>query len=211
MFKSSNMANALAVPGWDYVDDYYETSFGHEPAEYAYYYGRNSHDATNSFNRKSGKANDDQLSSGYSFFGWYPPVAGWTGGGQHGSRSGGQYNSRSDSYGGYDGYGGGGGHKCCCNNNNNNLATIGALALGFLAINGQLQNIINAINGARRRRKRDTSNNETANGKMMTRFSFAKSPVTVRREMSLLFRISYQINNTPCLFQCFTSTKAPYT
>ena len=207
------MANALAVPGWDYVDDYYETSFGREPAEYAYYYGRISHDdATKSFNRKSGKANDDQLSSGYSFFGWYPPVAGWTGGGQHGSRSGGQYNSRSDSYGGYDGYGGGGGHKCCCNNNNN-LATIGALALGFLAINGQLQNIINAINGARRRRKRDTSNNETANGKMMTRFSFAKSPVTVRREMSLLFRNSYQINNTPrpCLLQCFTSTKAPYT
>ena len=205
------MANALAVPGWDYVDDYYETSFGREPADYAYYYGRISHDATKSFNRKSGKANDDQLSSGYSFFGWYPPVAGWTGGGQHGSRSGGQYNSRSDSYGGYDGYGGGGGHKCCCNNNNNNLATIGALALGFLAINGQLQNIINAINGARRRRKRDTSNNETANGKMMTRFSFAKSPVTVRREMSLLFRNSYQINNIPCLFQCFTSTKAPYT
>ena len=182
-FKRSNMA------GWDYVDDYYETSFGYEPAEYAYYYGRkdnrSSNDATNSLNRKSGKASDDQLSSGYSFFGWYPPVVGWTGRGQYGSRSGGQYNSRSDSYGGYDGYGGGG-HKCCCNNNNN-LATIGALALGFLAINGQLQNIINAINGRRRRRKRGTGNDETANGKMMARFSFAKSPVTVRKEMSLLF------------------------
>ena len=72
------------------------------------------------------------------------------------------------------------------------------------------ETLIDAING-RRRRKRDTSNNETANGKMMARFSFAKSPVTVRREMSLLFRNSYQINIIPCLFQCFTSTKAPYT
>ena len=186
----SRMVPALAVPGdtgsASYDDDYYLTSYGYEPAEYTYrttdnrnLNGRVSY-ARNSFGRKSGKPNSDQLSSSNSYFGWYP----YSSGGQYGSHNGGQYGSRSDSYGGYDGYGGGG-HKCCCNNNNNNLATLGALALGFLALNGQLQNIINAINGRRRRRKRGIDDDETANGKMMARFGFAKSLVSVRKSVAL--------------------------
>ena len=194
------MIPAVAVPGdtasASYDDDYYLTSYGYEPVEYTYYYGKNdnrkSYGKTDSFMRKLGKSDSDQASSSYSYFGWYP----YSGGGQYGSRSGGQYGSPSDSYGGYDGYGGGG-HKCCCNNNNN-LATLGALALGFLALNGQLQNLINAINGNGRRRKRDTDNDETANGKMTARFSFAKSLVTVRKKITLAFQPSSKLLTQIC-------------
>ena len=172
------MVPAVVVPGdsasASYDDDYYATSYGYEPLEYSYSYGKKDYGktsyASNSFNRKSGEPNNDQVSSSYTYFGWHPHSGG--------SYSGGQYGSRSDSYGSYDGYGGG--HKCCCNNNNNNLATLGALALGFLALNGQLQNIINAINaGGGRRRKRGTDSDETANGKMTARLCFAKSPLAV--------------------------------
>ena len=185
------MAPAVAVPrgtaSASYDDDYYSTSYGYEPAEYNYNYGKTYNRkpygkisyTNNSFNRKSGKSKSDQVSSN-SYYGWYP----YSGGGQYGQ--GGQYGSRSDSYGSYDGYGGGG-QKCCCNSNNNNLATLGAIGLGFLALNGQLQNIINAING-RRRRKRDTDDDETANGKMMARFNFAKSLVTVRKKVALAYQ-----------------------
>ena len=133
-------------------DDYYPSSYEYEP-EY------NSDSRNRGHVRSRRKPKSDQVVSSYSYYG--NPYSGFA------SRSGNSYGSH-DSYGGHSGHGGGygGGGKCkCCCDDNNNLAMLAALALGFLALNGQLQNIIDAIN-ARRRKRRAADDSRAASGKL---------------------------------------------
>ena len=162
------MVPAVIVPAdagtSNYDDDFYTSSYG-----YDYNYDTTDNRKSNSkisyakkpFGRRSGKPSVGQVAGSYSYY--RSPYYG-----------GGQYASRSGQYGSFSGHGGG---KCCCGGGNN-LLELGALALGFLALNGQLQNIIDAINALGRRKKKRRRRNvddddETTNGKMLARSCFA--------------------------------------
>ena len=163
------MVPAVILPvdagGSTYDDDYYTSSYGHE---YDYNYGTTDNrisnskisDAKKAFSRKSGKPNVGQVAGSYTYYG-----SPYYGGGQYAGRSG-QHASRSGMHGSYSGHGGG----CCCGGGNN-LLTLGAIAIATLAMNGQLQNIIDAINNLGRRRKRRNVDDDdaTPNGKMIAR------------------------------------------
>ena len=141
-------------------DDYYFSSYEYEqePEYYEYYHNYGN-------KKRPRKSKSDQMVSSFSYrgSGGYP------------------YASRSDGYGshsGHSGHGGGYGHsgggkcKCCCDDDND-LATLAALGIGFLALSGQLQNILMAITGGRRRRKRATDNTEVTSGKERAHKSFS--------------------------------------
>ena len=146
-------------------EDYYSSSYEHEPEYYNYMYDYNYGKANK---REPRKSKGDQMVSSFSHYG-YP----------YASRS---LGSRDDGYGSHSGHGGhsGGGYghgggkcKCsCCDDNNNDLAMLAALGLGFLALTGQLQNILNAINNGRRR-KRGTDDSAVTSGKMRAHTSFS--------------------------------------
>ena len=150
-------ANSSMDSGGSGYDDYYPSSYGHEPEYYSNYYD---YDYVNANKREPRKSKSDQMVSSFSYYG-YPHA------------------SRSDGYGSHSGHGGGYGHsgggkcKCCCNDDNNNLAMLAALGVGFLALNGQLQNILQAITGGRRRRKRGADDSKETSGKKRAHISFS--------------------------------------
>ena len=149
-------------------DDYYSSSYEYE-LEPEYYHYLNDYNYGKVNKRRPRKSKGDQMVSSFSYSG-YP----------YASRRSDGYGSHSGHSGGGYGHSGGGKCKCCCNDDND-LATLAALGFGFLALSGQLQNILMAITGGRRRRKRATHNSEVTSGKKRAQKSFSILLLLVRQ------------------------------